>query len=68
MKNKVQKIKVEIQKKNLSIIEFIEDTKKGKFTHKDVNIPQEYVIRYDFTENINELNETIEQYHFGITN
>ncbi len=65
---KKQKTKVVVEKDKMSIIEFIEATKKGKFTGKKANIPKEYVIRYDFTENIDELNESVEEYHFGITN
>jgi len=65
---KKQKIKVLVEKDKMSIVEFVEATKKGKFTEKDANIPKEYIIRYDFTENIDELNDTVEEYHFGITN
>jgi len=62
------KMKVKVEKDKISIIEFIEETKNGKFTHKNANIPKEYIIRYDLTDNIDELNESTEEYHFGISN
>jgi len=64
----MEKIRIEINDENQSIIEFIIKTKEGKFSDKK-NIPQEYIIRYDLPEDLDLLNEneSFEQYYFGLT-
>jgi hypothetical protein len=64
----MEKLRIEISDENQSIIEFINKTKEGQFSDKE-NIPQEYIIRFDLPDDIDFLNEneSIEQYHFGLT-
>jgi hypothetical protein len=64
----MENVRIEIRDENQSIIEFINKTKEGQFSDRG-NIPKEYVIRYDLPEDIDFLNEneSIEQYHFGLT-
>lgn len=59
---------IETSDGNQSIIEFINKTKEGRFSEKN-NILQEYVLRFETPEDIDFLNEfeTVEQYHFGLT-
>lgn len=59
---------IEISDGKQTLIEFINKTKEGRFSEKD-SILQEYVLRYETPEDIDFLNEfeTVEQYHFGLT-
>lgn len=64
----MENIRIEISDENQSVIEFINKTKEGQFSEKE-NFPRGYVIRYDLPEELDFLNEneSIEQYHYGLT-
>jgi hypothetical protein len=61
-------IRLEIIDEMQSTIEFINKTKEGHFSEKE-SILNGYVIRHEFPEELDFLNDTelIEQYHFGLS-